>query len=166
MEPDYGSEEGQSAPSEDFASKDRADFETAVDLDSHQSPPAKRVRRPSALGLLASSPSSEIEDDEEEDRESEDGGDDWDEESVNSFVLDIFHAKGTQEAGEESTLFAHSVGNIQGLPPRISEEESDALKAELHAIGSAPFMKKYLQGDSPYSIYDILSGFGYIVVCD
>jgi len=44
MEPDYGSEEGHSAPSEDFAWNDGADFETAVDLDTHQSPPAKRVR--------------------------------------------------------------------------------------------------------------------------
>ena len=165
MEPDYGSEEGHSAPSEDFAWNDGADFETAVDLDTHQSPPAKRVRRHSALGLPAPAP-SEIEDDEEEDGESEDGEDDSDDESVNSFVLDIFHAKGTEEAGEDGTLFAHSIGNIQGPPPRISKEESEALKAELHAIGGAPFMRKYLQGDSPYSIYDILSGFGYIVVCD
>jgi hypothetical protein len=51
------------------------------------------------------------------------------------------------------------------MPRRVSKEEGDALKAELHMIGGAPFMRKYVLGDSQYSILDLLDGFGYTVVC-
>jgi predicted nucleotidyltransferase len=47
---------------------------------------------------------------------------------------------------------------------KITKEECDALKTELHAIGGANFMRKYLQGETRYSIKEILYTFGYILV--
>ena len=105
MESDYESEEQSPIPAscKHFDVKDGPGFGTAVDLETLaglQSPPAKRVRRHSLPAP------SDPEDDEGEDGESEGAEEDSDEESVNSFILDIFHAERTEQAGDDGTLYS------------------------------------------------------------
>lgn len=47
---------------------------------------------------------------------------------------------------------------------KITKEECLALKTELHAIGSANFMRKYIQGETPHTLKETLYAFGYVVV--
>jgi hypothetical protein len=47
---------------------------------------------------------------------------------------------------------------------KITKEQCDALKTELHAIGGTNFMRKYLQDKTSFSIKEILFAFGYILV--
>jgi hypothetical protein len=111
----YESDDEQSplhAHSEDSSLEEESEFGTAVDLETQaglKSPPAKRVRRHSSSGLPAPSPEFELEEGEEEvDGESEDDEEGSDEESVNSFILDIFHAKGSEEAAGKGTFILKS----------------------------------------------------------
>jgi hypothetical protein len=100
--------DGEQSPLEDSSLEEESEFGTAVDLETQaglKSPPAKRVRRHSSSGLPAPSPKFELVDGEEEvDGESEDDEDGSDEVSVDSFILDIFHAKGTEEAAGKGTF--------------------------------------------------------------
>jgi hypothetical protein len=46
----------------------------------------------------------------------------------------------------------------------MSKEEAEAIKAELRSLGGANFMRKYVQGDTQYSLEDVLYAFEYVLV--
>ena len=48
--------------------------------------------------------------------------------------------------------------------PRMTKEETEAIKSELRTIGRANFMRKYVQGATQYSLEEVLYALGYILV--
>ena len=61
-------------------------------------------------------------------------------------------------------MVTHAVAATNQDDMKITKEECLALKTELHIIGSTQFMGKYIQGQSRYTLEEVLYAFGYVVV--
>ena len=83
--------------------------------------------------------------------------------SEDSFILDLFHAEGSGESNHGIVIFDRS---LMKDDMKITKEKRIALKTELHTIGGANFMRKYIQPENQqYTLKEILCAFGYILVC-
>jgi hypothetical protein len=130
----------------------------SIDRDTQtvlKSPAPKRVKLSESKGE-SPSPSLPAEHvDENGEALSESGSD-----SEDSFILDLFHARGSEELNHGNTY--RNCANLDDM--KITKEECLTLKTELHNIGGSQFMRKYIQGGSRYTLEDVLYAFGYVVV--
>jgi hypothetical protein len=87
---------------------------------------------------------------------------DTDNESLDSIILDILHARGS----EDNIPGSSSLNMLILDDIKISKEECEALKADVRRVGGDRFIQNYYLTDKPnyYSVRQILYAFGCVVV--